>query len=332
MQNAARFGLRDQPQGVITREPAAAPVLARASGRWAVARSGRRGPTSRAARCGGLAALVAGAVVAACRSDAPPTYVPRDPALRGSAFYFYPAVDTTRDLRALVIFLGNDVGFWAPHRTLAARLARANYAVVGVDIRTLLAGLPSDPRAREQALAASITALSGAARRELRAERAPLIIAGHSLGAEVALWVAAYVRPPGTVGVLALSPGGYSHLAITASDLLGRDPEPGPSSFDVAETLHRVPADERVAVVRGSGDGFRRVDPALAAAGGDRYAHYSVPFASHSLKGLLLAGPIVERALDWILAGRPSVGNRADTSAITSASTRGSAMPPGAAR
>jgi pimeloyl-ACP methyl ester carboxylesterase len=279
-----------------------------------------------------IAALVAGGIMAACAGDARPTYVPRDPALRGRGLYFYPAADATRPLRALVIFLGNDVGFWQPHRTLATRLARANYSVVGVDIRPLLGGLPPDPRARERAVAASILELIDATRRELRAERAPLIIAGHSLGAEIALWTAAYARPPGAVGVLALSPGGYSHLAITASDLLSRDPEPGPSSFDVADALRRIPAGERVAVVRGSGDGFRRVDPALAAAGGNRYAHYSVPFASHSLKGLLLAGPIVERALEWILAGRTSLGDRPDTSPITSASTRSSAMPPGAAR
>jgi pimeloyl-ACP methyl ester carboxylesterase len=286
-------------------------------------------PTHRPAHIA-LALAVAGTI--ACAKDALPTYVPHDSSLRALPVYCYPAADTTRPPRALVFFYGNDLGFWQPHRTLAARLARANYTVAGVDPRTLLATLPSEPRVRDSAFAASAVALIRAVQRELHAEHVPLIIAGHSLGAEIALWTAAYARPAGTVGVLAMSPGGRSHLTITAADLLSRDPDPGPGTFVVADALHAIPADERVAVVRGSRDRFRSADSGLAVAGGARYAHYTVPLANHSLKALLLAGPIVEWALDWILAGRTSAAGRPDTSPITSASTRASAIPPGAAR
>ena len=44
------------------------------------------------------------------------TYVPRDPALREAMYHFYPAEGTPR---AIVVFFGNDVGFWKPHEELA---------------------------------------------------------------------------------------------------------------------------------------------------------------------------------------------------------------------
>ena len=227
--------------------------------------------------------------------------VARDPVLRAEPMYLYAAADSTRPPRALVFFFGNDIGFWQPHRKLAASLAGSQYAVAGFDMRPLLRSLPDPIRQRDSAFAARIAPIIARARHELGADTVPLIIAGHSLGAEVAIWTAAYVCPPGSAGVLALSPGSRSHLRVSISDIMN-GPEPtGPESFSVPATIAAVPPDERVAIIRGQRDDYAKFDPALLAAGGNRIQRYAVPFSGHSLKGLALASFEVRRALDWIL-------------------------------
>jgi len=57
----------------------------------------------------------------------------------------------------------------------------------------------------------------------------------------------------------------------------------------------------RVAIVRGDHDKYRYADSALIAAGGDRIHTYIVPFASHSLKRIIVARPVMRQALDWLL-------------------------------
>ena len=57
----------------------------------------------------------------------------------------------------------------------------------------------------------------------------------------------------------------------------------------------------RVAIVRGTDDRFRSVDPDLLKAGGGRIDKWSVPWGGHSMSNILLAGPFVERALAWTL-------------------------------
>ncbi len=79
---------------------------------------------------------------------AEPTYVPRDAALRALPLYFYPVADGGK-ARAFVFLFGNDVGFWKPHRELAAAMARQGYDVVGCDLKPLFATLPPDPAARQ---------------------------------------------------------------------------------------------------------------------------------------------------------------------------------------
>jgi pimeloyl-ACP methyl ester carboxylesterase len=215
--------------------------------------------------------------------------------------FLYAAADTTRPPRAVVFFFGNDIGFWKPHRQLAASLARSQYAVAGFDMRPLFHSLPPGGAMRDSAFMAAIEAIIARSRHELGADSVPLIIAGHSLGAEVAIWTAAHTCEPDVVGVLAMSPGSRSHLRVSLSDILN-GPEPTESgSFSVADAISGVPVDERIAVVRGTKDKFARADPALVAAGGNRIERFPVHLAGHSLKG----GPIVtfetHRALDWLL-------------------------------
>lgn len=108
------------------------------------------------------------------------------------------------------------------------------------------------------ALRVELRALQGRARRELGDTALPLILAGHSLGGELALWQAATGAPPALAGVVAISPGARSHLRVTAMDLANREPsEPG--SFAVDSMVRAVAPCVRVAIVRGDGDPLRIV-------------------------------------------------------------------------
>jgi pimeloyl-ACP methyl ester carboxylesterase len=254
-----------------------------------------------------LAAAVAAAVIG-CEGGDRPTQVARDPMLRAQPVLLYAASDTTRPPRAVIFFFGNDVGFWKPHRQLAASLARSQFAVAGFDMRPLLHGLPASVAARDSAFMAAIEPIIARSRHELGADSAPLIIAGHSLGAEIAIWTAAHTCEPDVAGVLAMSPGSRSHLRVSVSDIMN-GPEPTePGSFSVADAIAAVPRDERVAIVRGTKDKLTRADAALMAAGGDRIERFPVLLAGHSLKGLLMAGFETHRAVDWLL--EPSTAKR----------------------
>jgi hypothetical protein len=248
-----------------------------------------------------LARCLLAAIPIAVLSCAParPTYVPRDPALRGEPLYFYPAQGTPR---AMLFFLGNDVGFWDAHQRLAARVSANGVAVVGLDVRPILQALPAGPpERRASAFASVITRLVTGARRELRVQHLPLLIGGHSIGAELALYTAAQIRFPGLVGVLALSPGLRGHLRVSLGDIFmaGEPTEPG--SFAVADEVHALPSNVNVAIIRGQRDPYDVADSALAIAGGTRVKRWMVPFAGHSLKQLMLTWPPIARALSYLL-------------------------------
>ena len=245
----------------------------------------------------------AGAVALdACATPDRPTRAARDPELRTEPVSLYAAADSTRPPRAVIIFFGNDIGFWRPHRQLAAALADAQYAVAGVDIRPLLAALPEPNPDRDSAFAARIEPLIERSRHELGSDSTPVIIAGHSLGAELAIWTSAHTCVAGVKGVLALAPGTRSHLRVSISDIMN-GPEPtGPGSFSVAGAISIVPAEQRIAIVRGTRDEYARADSLLLAAGGRRATRFLVPFAGHSLKRLTTVGLETRRALEWLLA------------------------------
>jgi alpha-beta hydrolase superfamily lysophospholipase len=245
-----------------------------------------------------LSALALAATIS-CSSRRPP-YIAHNPDLRRMPVYFYPA-STATPARAVIFFFGNDIGFWTPHRELAEYLSGQGYSVVGFDMRTLLAQLPEPSPQRDSAFEARILPIIASTRHEIHADSLPLIIAGHSLGAEVAIWTAAFAHPPDMIGVIAMSPGLSSHLRVSASDILN-GPEPtGPTSFSVPATLHCIAPDVRVAIVRGSRDRYRYADSALIAAGGNRVHSYIVPFAAHSLKRMIVARPVMRQAVDWLL-------------------------------
>ncbi|HEX8849283.1 MAG TPA: hypothetical protein VF761_07125 [Gemmatimonadaceae bacterium] len=247
-----------------------------------------------------IALLASAAAWMTCGGSARPNHAVRDAHLaRVVAAMYVP----TGAPRALVVFFGNDIGFWQPHRELAGDLAADGYAVVGVDIRPLFASLPARLPARDSACAAAIADLVARSRRELSIADAPLVIAGHSLGAELALWTGAHVALPRMAGIVALSPGSRSHLDVSASDLLQREPT-GPESFAVAEVM-RVLRDRAttVAIVRGAHDRFGSADSALLANGGPHTRRFEIALAGHSLRHLTLARPVIEDALSWVLAG-----------------------------
>ena len=91
-------------------------------------------------------------------------------------------------------------------------------------------------------------------------------------------------------------------MRVSMSDIMN-GPEPtGPESFSVADAISMVPAEQRIAIVRGTRDEYMRADSSLLAAGGARATRFLVPFAGHSLKRLATAGLETRRALDWLLA------------------------------
>jgi hypothetical protein len=211
----------------------------------------------------------------------------------------------------LVFFFGNDVGFWRAHQQLAERLAVAGYGVVGFDVRSTLAALPDGPPAgRDSAFLARVGPLVAGARAALGgASRPPLVLGGHSIGAELALWTAAHLRPVGLVGVLALAPGARGHLRITLADIAEHGEPVEPGSFAVADEIRAVVPMARVAVVRGAHDRYGGVEAALVAAGARRFP---IPFAGHALRRLLVSTPVVESALAWLVADRVGTPSTAD--------------------
>jgi dienelactone hydrolase len=263
------------------------------------ARRSRAPDRDRASGLSFLGGLVLAFAVTACPAAKPP-YVPRDPVLRALPLYFYPASDSAR---AVVIFFGNDVGFWEAHDRLARQFASNGYTVIGVDVRKYIDRLPEPYVSRETAFDSSIDNVIARAVREMRATSLPLVLGGHSFGADMALWTAAHAPPPHTVGVLALAPTARSHFYVTATDRanIGEPDEPG--SFAISDEIRSVPASMRIALLRGSGDRRKGIDSALEVAGKPRLRYSVIPFASHSLKSLTLAGPMTQRAVAWILNG-----------------------------
>ncbi|MFN8668490.1 MAG: hypothetical protein U0164_15030 [Gemmatimonadaceae bacterium] len=287
----------------------------------------------RRARREALATATACAAGVAVGCNSPhPGLVPHDALLRDAPVTLYPAADRTKPPRAIIFFFGNDVGFWQPHQALAWSLRGEQFAVAGFDMRRFLRALPEDAKARDSVAAARLWRYIEAARRELAGappsaaprsaaprsaaplsaateptlaaspRSVPLILAGHSIGSEVALWAAAHLPLDHLDGVLAMSPGNRSHLAISASDLLMTSEPTGPGSFSVAEQVSALGARVRVAIVRGGRDKLADADPALLAAGGAMARRWVVPFSGHSLKSQLLGPHFVLDALDWLLA------------------------------
>lgn len=249
-----------------------------------------------------LLAAAASLAAAGCQQGHRVHYVPADPSLRPQPLYFYPDADRSRPPRALLLFLGNDVGFWKPHQDLSWDLSHDGYTVVGLDIRKYLAELPSGEPQRDSAFAAAIGPFIVRVRHEMHADSLPMVIGGHSFGAEVAFWIALHEPPPHLVGVLAMSPRGSGHLFVTPKDLLNYEAS-GVGAWSTIEAAHDIAPGIRIAIIRGVHDKFRTHDAAFQSAGGQRLKVYDIPLAGHSLKRLIIAGPIIARAMSFLVGG-----------------------------
>lgn len=225
-----------------------------------------------------------------------PTYLARDPVLRRAPLRFYRAAQP----HALVWFFGNDVGFWGAQQRLAKSLADAGLDVVGMDLRAWFAARPAEPpERRAAAFRAAMSDLLARASRELGDTLLPLVLAGHSSGAEEAVWLAAQEPPPRLAGVVAISPGSRGHLKMTASDLaFGEPTERG--SFAVDSMLRAIPAGVRVSLVRGASDRLRSADSVLVPSRPGLH-RVLVPLAGHSMRRLFIAGPMIVDAMDWTI-------------------------------
>jgi pimeloyl-ACP methyl ester carboxylesterase len=248
----------------------------------------------------GAAALLQ-AAVAGCFRPSPAPYTPHDPALATFPLFFYPSAVAGTPPSAFIFFIGNDIGFWGAHQELAKRLAGAGYDVVGLDVKAFFGRLPDDAAQRASMFRDSVAMMIALARHELSADSIPLVLGGHSLGAEIASWIAVNAPPPRLTSLLLISSRSRGHLRATLADIANRSAPTEPGSYSVAENIAALPASVRVAIVRGTDDRFRSADSALLAAGGPRIDKWSVPWGGHSMSNILLAGPFVERALSWTL-------------------------------
>jgi pimeloyl-ACP methyl ester carboxylesterase len=230
-------------------------------------------------------------------------FIPRDVELRREPLYFYPNV-AGEPTKAAIFFFGNDLGFWEPHQKLARRLSRNGYAVVGFDVKRFLDRLPDSDAVRDSVLAHEVPNLVVRSFKELNAGHAPVIVGGHSFGADLALWTEAHASIPGVIGLLALGPTKRDHPRVTLNDKINFGEPTEPGSFAVVDEIRREPANVRIALLRGAGDKERREDPSFVAAGGNRIEYTVIPFASHSLKSLIIAGPMIEKAIEDLLARR----------------------------
>jgi pimeloyl-ACP methyl ester carboxylesterase len=230
-------------------------------------------------------------------------YIPRDRELQREPLYFYPAAGVLGHPKAGVFFLGNDLGFWQAHQKLAERLASHGYAVVGFDVKKFLDRLPDSALLRDSVLAHDVPPLIKRSLHELGADHVPIVIAGHSFGADIALWTEANAPIPGVVGVLALGPTRRDHPTITLRDQINSGEPTEPGSFAIDEQIRNTPAKVHIALLRGASDKERTSDRGFIVAGDSRMSYTVIPFASHSLRSLIIAGPLIERALDHLVAG-----------------------------
>jgi pimeloyl-ACP methyl ester carboxylesterase len=141
---------------------------------------------------------------------------------------------------------------------------------------------------------------------ELGDDSSSIILAGHSFGADVAIWTAAHSPPPRLEGVLLLSPTQRGHLRVTLEDLANISHPSEPGSFAVADLVSEVQKVHPVAIMRGSSDRLRSDDSALVALASrpDLHVRYTlIPLAGHSLRGLFIAGPMIAHALNQMVAG-----------------------------
>jgi len=127
------------------------------------------------------------------------------------------------------------------------------------------------------------------------------VLAGHSFGADLALWTEANARLPGVVGILALGPTKRDHPTVTIRDEINSGEPTEPGSFAVVDQIRNTPRGVRIALMRGASDKERRSDRDFIAAGGSRLSYTIIPFASHSLKSLIIVGPMIEHALGDLL-------------------------------
>ena len=117
---------------------------------------------------------------------------------------------------------------------------------------------------------------------------------------EVAFWVGLHVPPPKLVGVLSLNSRSTGHLFITPADWMNREAS-GPYSFSAVQAAKEIDPRVRIALVRSGKDPFRAHDPEFVAAGGARLERFVIPLASHSMTTMLTAGPIISRAVRFLL-------------------------------
>lgn len=227
-------------------------------------------------------------------------YVPNSADLRRPDIFLYPPRPSPP--RALVFFFGNDVGFWEAHQEIAEFLAGNGYAVVGLDVKPLLAMLPdAPPPTRDSAIAAAVTRLIAQSRNEFRATDKPLVLMGHSLGAEIALWAAGKAQAQNLAGVVAMGPRARGHLRVAVADVANRGLPTEPGSFSVAEIIHCLPPELRIAIVRGDKDRYKSADSAFVSAGGRRLERFTVPLAGHSLKSVFVARYVVRTAVQYVI-------------------------------
>ncbi|MEO8438650.1 MAG: AcvB/VirJ family lysyl-phosphatidylglycerol hydrolase [Spartobacteria bacterium] len=204
--------------------------------------------------------------------------------------------------KALIIF-GSGDGGWKPiwEDRVASYLSSQGYAVAGIDFKTY-----SVTDYSEKVLGKDTQIIAAAMRKRFGAPRAPLVLAGFSMGAIQAVPQAAYILtydPAGSeklAGLLVCAPGERGRYGLRTADTLDIEPT-GPNTFAITDFSKKL-GQLRIAQFQGGGD----VLSSTAWLNGLAAPHrlWKLPNGFHSFSGASdkFLGQLTD-GLNWILGG-----------------------------
>ncbi|MGI8993568.1 MAG: alpha/beta hydrolase family protein [Nocardioidaceae bacterium] len=178
--------------------------------------------------------------------------------------FFPPALGRPPIPAALVVILHG--GFWRQEfdrthlRPLAASLVRDGLVVATPEYRRGGGGWPATGQDVATALAATPELIERAAPGRIDPQR-PLVLAGHSAGAQLALWSGLGAGPTKIARIVALAPvADLVYAARTCmgdnavQDFLGGAASDVPAAYAEADPLRLLPGRVPVTIVQGTGD------------------------------------------------------------------------------
>lgn len=206
----------------------------------------------------------------------------------------------------LVIFATGDGGWFGAAIGMFDTIAAAGYPVAGISSRSLLRTLRAEGRPISAPhIVDAYRRIISTARDALQVPpHTPVIVAGWSRGAALAVIVGAEDRSSDIAGAVAIGLAADEDLNVdldTDDDDLNHLDHPSASRIDTYALIREVP--QRVAVIQSSKDGYLAAEQARALFGADSFDRrfFDVAASNHRFSGGGTAFRIaLGQALDWI--------------------------------